>query len=321
MPLTTAQHEKRLKVPAVCELLPLRDILDDVIVRTNGAFVAGYELHGTLSYFATDEDRNQAKSLIEALLRSIPDVSMRVQFRYEISEDLGTLLEDYVRTQSTTQSELMALDTHRLEMWQAREREGHYFGIRLHAYFIWDPRVHAKIYHSTEKKRRDGGIVFSQKKCIERARKEHETLLNEFESIMRGVAASLEAASLGPRRLNDQELFEEMERAQVPALLPPLAAARRPARTPQCAGAGSGRQHPERVRELPEHRWVSALRGQSEGAAGCHFPGHAAAVLNRGLSDCCEWSGDDSRPGEGAQRLQEAAQKDDRCPEGQRREP
>jgi hypothetical protein len=216
MPLTTAQHEKKLKVPAVCELLPLRDILDDVIVRTNGAFVAGYELRGTLSYFATDEDRNQAKSLIEALLRSIPDVSMRVQFRYEISEDLGPLLEDYVRTQSTTQSELMALDTHRLEMWQAREREGHYFGIRLHAYFIWDPRVHAKIYHSAEKKRRDGGMVFSQKKCIERARKEHETLLNEFESIMRGVAASLEAASLGPRRLNDQELFEEIERAQVP---------------------------------------------------------------------------------------------------------
>jgi type IV secretory pathway VirB4 component len=198
MPLTTAQHKKKLKVPAVCELLPLRDILDDVMVRTNGSFVAGYELRGTLSYFATDEDRNQAKSLIEALLRSIPDVSMRVQFRYEISEDLGTLLEDYVRTQSTTQSELMALDTHRLEMWQAREREGHYFGIRLHAYFIWDPRIHAKIYHSAEKKRRDGGIAFSQKKCIERARKEHETLLNEFESIMRGVSSVARSGQSGP---------------------------------------------------------------------------------------------------------------------------
>jgi hypothetical protein len=129
MPLTVAQYEKKLKVPAVCELLPVRDILDGVMVRTNGAFVAGYELRGTLSYFATDEDRNQAKSMIEALLRSIPDVSMRVQFRYEISEDLGTLLEDYVRVQRTAQSELMALDTHRLAMWQAKERDGNYFSL------------------------------------------------------------------------------------------------------------------------------------------------------------------------------------------------
>ena len=91
MPLTFAQHEKKKKSPAVCELLPLRDILDKVMVRTNGAFVAGYELRGVLSYFATDEDRNQAKDQVEALLRSVPDVSMRVQFRYEITEDLGDL--------------------------------------------------------------------------------------------------------------------------------------------------------------------------------------------------------------------------------------
>jgi len=80
-----------MKVPAVCELLPLRDLPegDNVMVRTNGAFVAGYELKGVLSYFATDEDRNQAKSMLEALIRGVPDVSMRIQFRYEISEHLG----------------------------------------------------------------------------------------------------------------------------------------------------------------------------------------------------------------------------------------
>jgi hypothetical protein len=44
MPLTIAQHQKKTKSPAVCELIPLRDILDKVMVRTNGALVAGYEL-------------------------------------------------------------------------------------------------------------------------------------------------------------------------------------------------------------------------------------------------------------------------------------
>ncbi len=48
MPVTQAEHDRRLKVPAVCELLPLRDLPlgDNIMVRTNGAFVAGYELQG-----------------------------------------------------------------------------------------------------------------------------------------------------------------------------------------------------------------------------------------------------------------------------------
>ncbi len=216
MPLTTSKHEQNLKVPAVCELLPVRDILDSVMVRTSGAFVAGYELRGILSYFSTDEDRNQAKNMIEALLRSVPDVSMRVQFRYELSDSLGTLLDEYRSMERVAQPEIMALDTYRLQMWQANESRGHYLNNRLHVYFIWDPRVHAQLYHSAERKRRSGGLMFSQKKCIERAEKEHKALLTEFESIMRGIEGSMDAAELGPRRLDDQSLFDELWHAQKP---------------------------------------------------------------------------------------------------------
>jgi len=46
VPITIAQYEKKLQEPALCEQLPVRDYLDNVIVRTNGAFVAGYELRG-----------------------------------------------------------------------------------------------------------------------------------------------------------------------------------------------------------------------------------------------------------------------------------
>ena len=34
--------------------------------------------------------------MLEALFRSVPDVSMRIQFRYEISEHLGDLLDSYI---------------------------------------------------------------------------------------------------------------------------------------------------------------------------------------------------------------------------------
>ena len=46
MPVTVRQHEASLHQPALCELLPIRDYLDNVIVRSNGALVAGYDLGG-----------------------------------------------------------------------------------------------------------------------------------------------------------------------------------------------------------------------------------------------------------------------------------
>ena len=218
MPMTYQEHDRKLRVPAVCELLPLRDLPqgDNAMVRTNGAFVAGYELKGVLSYFATDSDRNQAKAMLEALMRSVPDVSMRIQVRYEISEHLDGLLEQYVDQQRSEQSEVMALDTHRLRMWQRKEQAGFYFENRLHVYYIWDPRIHAKLYHSAQQNRKLGGFTLSQNKTIERTRKEHETHLAEFESILRGVEGSMESANLGPRRLSTQELFEELKHAQHP---------------------------------------------------------------------------------------------------------
>ena len=205
-------------MPAVCEALPLRDLPmgDDIMVRTSGAFVAGYELGGIQSYFATDDDRNRNKAMLETLFRSVPDVSMRIQFRYEISERLGDLLDRYIREQRTEQSEVMALDAHRLRMWREKEQKGFFFANRLHVYFIWDPRLHARLYHSAQQTRGIGGFTLSQTKAIQRARKEHEAFLAEFESILRGIEGSMGAANLGPRRLTTQELFDELKQAQHP---------------------------------------------------------------------------------------------------------
>jgi hypothetical protein len=46
MPTTVEPHERSLHQPAFCELLPVCDIMHDVIIRTTGALVAGYELSG-----------------------------------------------------------------------------------------------------------------------------------------------------------------------------------------------------------------------------------------------------------------------------------
>ena len=84
MPLTMRQHDASLHQPAFCELLPVRDYLDNVIVRSNGSFVAGYELGGINSYYHSDDARNQTKLSLEALVRSLPERSMRMQVRFEV---------------------------------------------------------------------------------------------------------------------------------------------------------------------------------------------------------------------------------------------
>jgi len=71
MPTTIEQHNASLHQPAFSELLPVRDILNDVIIRTTGALVAGYELSGINSYYHSDDGRNRTKLALEAAGASV----------------------------------------------------------------------------------------------------------------------------------------------------------------------------------------------------------------------------------------------------------
>src|SRR6266481_4685752 len=153
MPLTQEQFEKSLDDPALCEQLPVRDYLDNVMVRTSGALVAGYQLRGLTSYFASDEDRDRGKVMLGALLKAIPEQSMRVQIRYEVVENVGNLLENY-RAQDRSSNEVaQALDAARFEAWRERAENGEYQRPLVHLYFIWDPRLHHKVTGKQNKRR------------------------------------------------------------------------------------------------------------------------------------------------------------------------
>ena len=221
MPTTVEQHERSLHQPAFCELLPVRDIMHDVIIRTTGAFVAGYELSGINSYYHSDEGRNGTKMALEALIRSLPERSMRMQVRFEITEGLGDLLEDYQRQLRNQNPTLLALDRTRLERWRREERSGFYLRPLLHAYFHWNPVVHQE--------RAGNGLAgaarrfsISANKCIQRTRREHEDLLSEFASILAGVEQTLRATGMVVRRLSDGEIFLELKRALNPLLRDPI---------------------------------------------------------------------------------------------------
>jgi len=217
VPVTMQQYQKSLSAPSLCEQLRIRDLLDDVAIQLDGSFVAAYELSGQYSYYASDEIRNRAKNGLEALVRSLPERSMRMQVRFEIAEGTGDLVSRYNREQRNESPVLQAIDRLHVDSWRSRDHEGLYLRHWLHAYFIWNPRIHHQSPDlEWKRKMRSSGGGLSAMKCIERTRREHEDLLAEFNSLMAGVEATLQATGMAIRRMTHDDIFLEVKRALNP---------------------------------------------------------------------------------------------------------
>ncbi|MFN9297857.1 MAG: hypothetical protein ACK6DZ_09095, partial [Acidobacteriota bacterium] len=114
MPVTAAKHEESLRRPALCELLPVREYLDGVMVQVDGSLVAGYELTGINGFYHDDSMRNRSKHALEALIRSLPERSMRLQMRFEICEGIGDARIAYPRLNRNENAVLQAIDRERM---------------------------------------------------------------------------------------------------------------------------------------------------------------------------------------------------------------
>jgi TraG P-loop domain len=223
MPRTIAEQERSLQDPAVCELLNVRDFLDNVMVRTDGCYVTGFRVAGALTYFADDDGRNHAKSIIEALLRAMPEQSMRLQCRYEVVESLNGLLDQYKEARRSESPEVRALDNPRLASWEDKEKRGAYLSRIACVYLIWDPVKHKRAMIASggpqskeERKQAGASFTFSVQKAIQKTKKEHADTLAEFESIIGGIESAMKGGGLGPERMTHKDLFLEIKRALSP---------------------------------------------------------------------------------------------------------
>jgi type IV secretory pathway VirB4 component len=201
----------------MCEQLKVRDVVNDLLVQVNGSLVAGYAVSGINSYYASDEERNRSKLALEALVRSLPERSMRMQARFEITEGAGDLLARYNREQKNPSQVLRTLDREQLDSWLDRDRDGTYLRHFLHFYFIWDPRIHHQPPDLQWTRRmRVGSLSPSATKCIERRRREHEDLVAEFRSLLAGVETTLQSTGMKFTRMSNVDLFLEIKRALHP---------------------------------------------------------------------------------------------------------
>jgi type IV secretory pathway VirB4 component len=229
MPLTSQEYHRSLGQPPLCEQLKVRDIIDDLFIQVNGSFVAGYKVSGINSYYASDEERNRTKSALEALVRSLPERSMRMQARFEISEGTGDLIGRYNQEQRNPNPALQEFDRQQADAWLKKDAEGFYLRHFLHFYFNWDPRIHHQSPDfEWKKKMRGSSLSMSATKCIERGRREHEDLVSEFRSLMSGVEATLQSTGMTLSRMSGNDLFLEIKRA-----LHPLGNDRAPYRRPE----------------------------------------------------------------------------------------
>jgi hypothetical protein len=217
MPLTVLEYNRLLGQPPLCEQLKVRDITDDLFIQVNGSFVTGYTVSGINSYYASDEERNRTKLVLEALVRSLPERSMRMQARFEISEGTGNLIGSYNREQQNASPVLQAVDREQSDAWLKKDAAGFYLRHFLHFYFSWDPRIHHLSSDVEWKKKMRGSTSsMSTTKCIERCRREHEDLVAEFRSLMSGVEATLQSTGMKLSRMSGDDLFFEVKRALHP---------------------------------------------------------------------------------------------------------
>ena len=218
MPLTAERYEQSLSAPPLSEQLRIRDLLEDVAVQIDGSLVAGYEVGGIQSYYASDEGRNRLKGLLEALVRSLPERSMRMQVRFEIAEGTGDLISRYIRERRNENPVLRELDRLHVELWRSREAAGFYLQHFLHLYFIWNPWIHHESpdFEWKRKMKSNGRSSLSARKCIERSRRQHEELVAEFNSLLAGVEATLGSTGMSMRRMSHGDIFLEIKRALQP---------------------------------------------------------------------------------------------------------
>jgi len=221
--ITLRAREAELRNPALCEELRVRDILDNLVVTTTGAFVAAYELGGIHSQYHEDELRNRTKESLEAVLRALPDRSMRIHVRFEIRQDTGCAIDRYIRSGRTENAVLQEIDRMRCEQWREKELSGEFLDFRLHLMLHWDPRVHHTQPNQEWEEKLRRNWTLSGQHSIERAYDEHEKLLAEFNSILTGVETTLDGTGMHFRRLVDDELFVLIQQSLNPLYSAPVA--------------------------------------------------------------------------------------------------
>jgi hypothetical protein len=221
MPETTKQVENAAKNPAFCSQIPLLEFVDNYTVLRNGAQSAMYKVSPLNTYFQSDERRNETSEALHALLRTMPDNrALRLQIRYDTTEGVGALLDNWEGQLRSPHPVLVALDGEQLTTWRERDRRGEFIRRHYKIGFQLDPRLYTLL---DERLGQSTDLAFLGRFLpsyqVQRSYEEHERIRSTFESLLAGYQSLLTLAGLKYERLTTEELSLELLRALNPSVM------------------------------------------------------------------------------------------------------
>ena len=222
---TTDDDQKKLS--SLAGRLPVCEIRDNLIVRRDGSFCAGWECAGVATQFASADRLEAVSSAMDAFIKGIRYSRAEFQFRYLIDHDTSEVLQQRQACVTSPNSPATWLEENRLSFWNAAIDAGQVRSMRLLALLSWKPnptwetrsalsRFSASLWQglSREGTTLSGAIrrAFQEAKTkavTQRNRAEHNQLVAEFDQILETYRLGLEAIT-PLRRLNEPELVREL---------------------------------------------------------------------------------------------------------------
>lgn len=220
--------------PSLAARLPISEVRDDLVVRRDGSFCAGWECSGIATQFADAARLEGVSSSLDAFIRGIRHPEIEVQFRYLVDSETQQVLEDRKARGNWSNSPAAWLEENRAAFWKSTIEAGQLRSLRLLAFLSWKPtrawesrsamsRLLGSLWEGLTQ--RGAGklqdvirTAFNEaraKALVQRNRLEHKRLVAEFNQILETYRVGLEAITPA-RRLGESELIELLYRSLNP---------------------------------------------------------------------------------------------------------
>ncbi len=232
-PVAGAGDEKSLS--SLAARIPISEVRDDLIVRRDGSFCAGWECNGVATQFANAERLEALSSTLDAFIKSIRHPEIELQFRYVIDCETARVLDERKAAGNCVNSAAGWLEENRAAFWRSAMDSGQVRSMRLLVFLSWKP---ARTWETRSPGSRFAAAFWQglaqqglgklpsimktalaeagTKALVQRNRAEHSRLVAEFNQILETYRIGLEAIT-PVRRQSETELLRLLYQALNPA--------------------------------------------------------------------------------------------------------
>src|SRR5438309_967393 len=230
-----AENGRQKVASALAGRIPISEIRDDLIVRRDGSFCAGWECVGVATQFASAERLEALSSALDAFIKGFRHPEIELQFRYVVDHDTPQVLQDRKTSANCANSHATWLEENRLSFWSSAIDAGQVRSIKLIALLSWKPtrtwetrsaisRFAASLWDGLARQGLSKlpnvvRLALSEAKTktlVQRNRIEHNRLVAEFNQLFGTYRIGLEGFTQ-VRRLTEPELVHLLYRSFNPA--------------------------------------------------------------------------------------------------------